>query len=475
MFAIRDHIEVTNGANVTANDICLPDRSMYPLVPMFGRYGTRLDLFRLNGVKLADHLPYLGNGHQLKPIYYVERGKEYRFRIIGIMSSNVLRFSIDKHRLQVMSTDGYLAEKFETDILIFHIAERYDFILETNDAYEAGTIFPIRIETVAVQCNDYTTPVKVGYAYLQYVERGVSPGKPKLVDHYHGRHRCEVEPCIALNCPFEQYPPEANTICHNVKELSLLDPTPWDQVPIHDHYVTERFLNFAFGENGPAVNGLSNELPSNIPFVNSENKAVENECKYEDITRCDEMCAHALHIGKRNIRPKFTPRTVRFVFSSLTTGNSLATHPIHLHGHSFFVAKIAYPIYNESGAIVEVNPDLIGQDCGPAHWTNNAAPDGIEVNRRTIRKDVIIVPAGGYVVIEFQDNNPGLWFLHCHIDAHSNRGMAIAVNELPQCQNLPRYYSAEDPYLLSRHQFLYHEKCGDKCDIMVSLGYLDSL
>lgn len=58
MFAIRDHIEesTTIRATLTANAICEPDRSMFPLVPLFGLYGTRLDLFRLNGVKLADHL-----------------------------------------------------------------------------------------------------------------------------------------------------------------------------------------------------------------------------------------------------------------------------------------------------------------------------------------------------------------------------------------------------------------------------------
>ena len=470
MFAIRDHIEesMTSSATFTANAICEPDRSMFPLVPLFGLYGTRLDLFRLNGVKLADHL----DENNLKPIFFVESGKKYRFRIIGIMSSNVLRFSIDGHKLHVMSTDGYLTEKFETDILIFHIAERYDFILETYETFKAGTTFPIRIETVAVQCNDYTTPVKVGYAYLQYVDKEQAPGEPVLVDHYDGRYRCEEEKCTALNCPFEQYPSQANTTCHNVKELRLLDPTPWPQIPKHNRRVIERFFNFGFGEKGPALNGLSNELPNNIPFVNTENKAVENECKYQDITTCNKTCAHAVHIGQGKILPISKPRTVRFVFSSLSSG-SLATHPAHLHGHSFFVAKIAYPKYDDNGAIEEVNPDLTGQDCGPAHWTNGTVPDGIEVNRNTIRKDVIIVPAGGYAVVEFLADNPGWWYLHCHIDAHSNRGMTIALNELPQCQNPPKYYSAEDPFWRSKHQFLYHEKCGDKCEIMVRLRCLN--
>lgn len=47
---------------------------------------------------------------------------------------------------------------------------------------------------------------------------------------------------------------------------------------------------------------------------------------------------------------------------------------------------------------------------------------------------MIIVPAGGYVVIEFLAKNPGWWFMHCHIDYHLNYGMAIAVGELTECQ-----------------------------------------
>ena len=40
-----------------------------------------------------------------------------------------------------------------------------------------------------------------------------------------------------------------------------------------------------------------------------------------------------------------------------------------------------------------------------------------------------MLPAGGYVVINFLSDNPGYWFLHCHIEVHQLEGMAIIVNE----------------------------------------------
>ena len=41
----------------------------------------------------------------------------------------------------------------------------------------------------------------------------------------------------------------------------------------------------------------------------------------------------------------------------------------------------------------------------------------------------MMVPAGGYVVINFVSNNPGFWFLHCHIETHQLQGMALIMNE----------------------------------------------
>ena len=41
----------------------------------------------------------------------------------------------------------------------------------------------------------------------------------------------------------------------------------------------------------------------------------------------------------------------------------------------------------------------------------------------------MILPAGGYVVINFLSNNPGFWFLHCHIETHQLQGMALTMNE----------------------------------------------
>ena len=69
-------------------------------------------------------------------------------------------------------------------------------------------------------------------------------------------------------------------------------------------------------------------------------------------------------------------------------------------------------------------------------WTPGRAPN-ITLNEYTIRKDTIMVPAQGYVVIQFISDNPGYWFLHCHIENHQFAGMAMIINEAEAQQNPP--------------------------------------
>ena len=41
------------------------------------------------------------------------------------------------------------------------------------------------------------------------------------------------------------------------------------------------------------------------------------------------------------------------------------------------------------------------------------------------------------VVINFISDNPGYWFLHCHIEVHQLEGMAMIINEAQSNQNPP--------------------------------------
>ena len=80
---------------------------------------------------------------------------------------------------------------------------------------------------------------------------------------------------------------------------------------------------------------------------------------------------------------------VRFVMKNPT----MMAHPFHLHGHYFRVL-------GRPGELNLKNPPL---------------------------KDTITVPAKDDLVIQFDADNPGKWFFHCHIEWHLGIGMALVV------------------------------------------------
>ncbi|KAJ7169229.1 laccase [Mycena crocata] len=63
--------------------------------------------------------------------------------------------------------------------------------------------------------------------------------------------------------------------------------------------------------------------------------------------------------------------------------------------------------------------DVIKSASGPVNYKNPP------------RRDVVAVSDGG-VIIRFRADNPGPWFLHCHIDWHLEAGLAVVFAEAPR-------------------------------------------
>lgn len=243
--------------------------------------------------------------------------------------------------------------------------------------------------------------------------------------------------------------------CYDVEALQLLYPTPAKDIPSSNDISSESFFNFEVKWPKALINGVQFKLPV-IPVV--ENKEHKEECTYPVIRNppnsCEHPCTHVRYLDSYKT-------TARFVLSSIVQGNQglpIYTHPIHMHGHTYFIAKIGYPEYNKDGTIKASNENLTVPSCGPAKW-RDGIPEGISVNSTTVRKDVIIIPAGGYVVIHFITDNPGYWFMHCHIDEHLNRGMAIAIGENPECASIPprALYNETDQFCFSVKTFIQKE------------------
>lgn len=69
-----------------------------------------------------------------RAVFNVENGKKYRFRLInaGVFECPI-EFSIDKHNLTIIASDGKYVEPFEVESVVIYNGERFDFILDTNN------------------------------------------------------------------------------------------------------------------------------------------------------------------------------------------------------------------------------------------------------------------------------------------------------------------------------------------------------
>lgn len=69
-------------------------------------------------------------------------------------------------------------------------------------------------------------------------------------------------------------------------------------------------------------------------------------------------------------------------------------HPIHLHGHDFFLLAQGTGVFDPATANI--------------NWAN------------PMRRDVAMLPGTGHLVIGFETDNPGIWLMHCHIVSRSS-------------------------------------------------------
>jgi len=84
--------------------------------------------------------------------------------------------------------------------------------------------------------------------------------------------------------------------------------------------------------------------------------------------------------------------------------NELTVSQIHLHGHDFAILEQA----------------------GNKTWDPRNMT--LKLNNPP-RRDVVLLPTDGYVVIAFKADNPGPWLVHCHIAFHISRGLGMQIME----------------------------------------------
>jgi iron transport multicopper oxidase len=83
-------------------------------------------------------------------------------------------------------------------------------------------------------------------------------------------------------------------------------------------------------------------------------------------------------------------------------------HPFHLHGHVF---QVVYRSDEDAGTY---NSSMV-----------------LDFPANPMRRDTVQVPPGGFALLRFRADNPGIWLFHCHIEWHIVAGLTSTIIEAP--------------------------------------------
>ncbi|GLT93900.1 hypothetical protein SLE2022_116700 [Rubroshorea leprosula] len=326
--------------------------------------------------------------------WLVDYGKTYLLRLVDVHMDELTFFAIAGHNLTVVGTDGAYIKPIVTSYIMMAPGQTMDILVTTNQSLG---------EYYMATRNCYsTTTVHPGYytqinatAILQY--RGnyssSSPSFPSSTLPYYTNYKAGIDFMSKFrSLASEEYPVDVPknistrmfvtvALNENVEDLYLymaaslnnvswLDPT----LSVLDAY----YWNIS----GFYTTDFPDEPPTYYNFLE----------KYLGLNVTQSFMATKVKLLDYN-------EEVEIVFQSTNVLNSSQNHPMHLHGHSFYVVGLGEGNFNP-------NEDPKGYNLIDPPYQNTA-----------------IVPKLGWFALRFRASNPGVWFMHCHIEHHYTYGM----------------------------------------------------
>ena len=192
--------------------------------------------------------------------------------------------------------------------------------------------------------------------------------------------------------------------------------------PHENEPVVKIHLNTNFA-NGPSFNGKRFVFPG-LPY--STRGQQDGECGKESDDL--ETCTHIIDV-------KYGSIVEMTITNYAHTGWRNFHHLIHLHGHEMFLMATGRPQVNKNISFTSriehkfANPAFRCKD-GSIRCHLTERNEQVPIKKNFVNPPMrtsVNVPAMGYVVVRFKANNPGIWFMHCHIMSHMLQGQALLL------------------------------------------------
>ncbi|KAH7043767.1 laccase-1 precursor [Macrophomina phaseolina] len=292
---------------------------------------------------------------------HVKKGLRYRIRVMNVGTNDHYLFSVDGHNLTVIASDFVPVVPFSASSISLGVGQRYDVILIADQDIDN---YWIRSDPdSACSVNGNAGNIK---AILSY-DTAPADAQPNSTRHNisSGCKDMAVVPRVANTVPSDRF-------AHAVQSLAMSVNITQQNGPLVQWY----------------INGSAMEVDWSYPtvqYVLDGNTSYPRELNLVQLDEADQWYY-------------FVIQTVQGLRVNLP-------HPIHLHGHDFYIL----------GA-------------GAGEWDGNI--DGLQFDNPP-RRDTAMLPAGGYLILAFPADNPGAWLMHCHIPFHVQQGFGLQFLERP--------------------------------------------
>ncbi|KJZ74366.1 hypothetical protein HIM_06176 [Hirsutella minnesotensis 3608] len=291
-----------------------------------------------------------------------EAGKSYRMRLINAALETHFKFMIDNHEMKVIAADFVPINPYTTNVLDLTMGQRYDIIVTANQAANGKNFWMRAVpQVLCTWLNGSGDNIK---AIVHYDDK---PDEPRT-----------LPPLFLPGCD---------------DDTSKLVPWVRADARSPDQTVSETAIILKKGQYF--------EWTLNNTSLKTE---------WGNPTASKVLAGNATFQREEAIIDLPTPNTMFY----LVINNPLPNpHPIHLHGHDFFVLSQGLGWYLGNGLKMQNPP----------------------------RRDTALLPSSGHLVIGFETDNPGVWLLHCHIGFHAVEGFALQFVE--RKSEIPALYDRE--------------------------------
>ncbi|KAJ3682717.1 hypothetical protein LUZ60_012944 [Juncus effusus] len=345
----------------------------------------------------------------------VKPGKTYLLRLVNAALNDELFFSIANHTLTVVDADALYVKPFSTSVLLITPGQTTNVLLHTHTVCPKST-FLMTAHPYATGQGTFDNSTVAGL--LEY----------EPVSHMKNL------PLMKPNLPAMNDTSFATNFTRKLRSLANAEYPANVPKFIDRHF----FFTVGLGANpcpkngtcqGPNGTKLTSTI-NNVSFVLPTTAMLQAHYsgKSKGVYTTDFPVYPLYPFNYTGTPPNntFVTNGTKVVVLNYNTSVELVmqdtsilgseSHPLHLHGFNFFVVGTGFGNFNPIKDPIKYN--LV---------------DPVERN-------TIGVPDGGWVAIRFFADNPGVWFMHCHLEVHTSWGLKMAwvVNDGPLAsQKLP--------------------------------------